>query len=194
MGVDLMQGTLVGQFMAHGTLMEEDFPARIEAVFPDRKSASAAAAALCQRFEFDEAQLNIISPEELSSRVHRNRFAYKASGRRQARRQLAATFIAFALIITGLVLLHLFGATDPPSGLTSAIMGGLIVAAVVITVISLLSWRPARVQTQYRLNPGETALVILVHDVTQQYPLREVLLEMGARIHGPASDSSDSIS
>jgi hypothetical protein len=175
--------------MSHGTLMEEDFPARIEAVFPDRKSATTAANALCQRFEFDEAQLSIVPPEEASSGVHRNRFAYKASGRRQQRRQLAATLIAFALIGIGLILLQVFGATTPPSGLTAAIMGGLIVAAVVITVISLLSWRPARVQTQYRLQPGETALVILVHDVTEQYPLREVLLEMGARIHGPASDS-----
>lgn len=72
--------------------MEEDFPARIEAVFTDHKSATTAVNALCQRFDFDEAQLNIVSPDELPSRIHRNRFAYKASGRRQARRQLAATF------------------------------------------------------------------------------------------------------
>jgi hypothetical protein len=60
---------------------------------------------------------------------------------------------------------------------------------VVITVINLLSWRPAGIHTQHRLRPGETALVILVHDITEQYALREALLDMGARIHGPASDN-----
>ena len=175
--------------MSHTTLMNEDFPARIEAVFPSHESATAAAKTLCQRFEFDGEQLSIGSAEQHQPRVHRNRYAFKASGRKQQQRQIAATLVAFTLIIVGLGVLHMLGADQLPTGLTYAIMGGLIIAAVAITIIGLVSWRPARVDTRYKARPGEAVLVINVHDVTEQYALREALLEMGARIEGPVSAS-----
>jgi len=169
--------------------MDEDFPARVEAIFPSRDAATAAAKALCQRFEFEEAQLSIVSPEQLPPSVHRNRYAFTASGRRLQKRQLTATLIAFALIIVGLVLLHFIGVNTLPPGLTTVIMAGLILAAVAITVTGMLSWRPARVETRHRVREGETALVIHVHDVREQYALREALLGMGAHLEGAASAS-----
>jgi hypothetical protein len=173
--------------MSNATLMNEDFPARIEAIFPNRDAATATARALCQRFEFDEARLSIVSPDQLPPAVHRNRYAFKASGRRLQRRQVAATLIAFAVIIVGLTLLHFIGANTLPSGLTNAIMAGLILAAVVITVTGMLSWRPVRVETRHRARGGETVLVIQVHSVSEQYALREALLSMGAEVGSPAS-------
>ncbi len=175
--------------MAHATLMNEDFPSRIEAVFPDRASAEAAAKALCQQFEFDEAQFSIVSEEHPPASVHRNRYAFKASGRRLQKRQLTATLIAFVLIIVGLGVLQFLGASTLPSSLTNTIMAGLILAAVVITVTGLLSWRPVRVETRHRVRQGESALVINVRDVSEQYALREALLGMGARLEGAVSAS-----
>ena len=84
--------------MLQGTLMDEDFPARIEAAFPDRDSAAVAARSLCQRFQLDDKQLNIGSPQELQPRSKRNRFIVRASRNQLHRRQLLATLVAFALI------------------------------------------------------------------------------------------------
>ncbi len=173
--------------MSHTTLMNEDFPARIEAVFPDRSAATAAASALCQRFDFKEEQFSVVSADELDPRTHRNRYAFKASGQRLQRRQIAATFIAFAIIIVGLALLHLVGADSLPKGLTYTIMAVLIVAAVAITVSGLISWRPARIVTRHKAQQGEAVLVINVHDVAEQIALRETLVSMGARVQGPVS-------
>ena len=175
--------------MSHTTLMNEDFPSRIEAVFPDRESAGTAAKALCQRFEFGGEQLSIVASDELHPRVHRNRYAFKASGRKQQKRQLAATLIAFTLIIVGLSVLHALGADTLPAVLTYAIMGALILGAVAITVVGLVSWRPARIDTRHRVQAGEAVLVINVHDISEQYALREALLGMGARVEEPVSAS-----
>lgn len=169
--------------------MEEDFPARIEAVFPNRDSAVSAARALCQQFDFDEEQLSVVSTKQSVGGVHRNRFALKASGRREQKRQLTATLAAFTLIGLGLGILQISGISQLSPGLTTGILAGLIIAAVVITVTGLLSWRPPRVETRSRLRMGETALVIQVHDLSEQYALRDALMKMGARIEGAASAS-----
>lgn len=169
--------------------MEEDFPARLEAVFPDRASADAAARALCQQFEFDEEQLSIVCTDQRGGKVHRNRYAFKASGRREQKRQLTATLVAFAVVGIGLGLLQVSGISKLSPGLTTGILAGLIIAAVLISVIGLLSWRPPRVETRSRLQEGETALVIHVHDVSEQYALRDALLKTGARVEGAASAS-----
>jgi hypothetical protein len=168
--------------MQHGTLMDEDIPARIEAVFADRNAATAAVTALCQRFEFDKEQFSIVSPDELPDAAHRNRFAFSASGRRLQKRQLAATLIAFTLIIVGLLTLHFIGDSTLPPGLSAIIMAGLIIAAVAITANGMLSWRPSRIETRHRYREGETALVVHVHDVSEQYSLRDALIQMGARV------------
>lgn len=168
--------------MHHGTLMDEDGPARIEAVFTDRNAATAAATALCQRFAFDKEQFSIVSPQELPASPHCNRFAFSASGRRLQKRQLAATLMAFTLIVVGLVALHFLGASTLPAGLSGIIMGGLILAAVAITANGMLSWRPSRIETRNRYREGETALVVHVHDVSEQYSLRDALIQMGARV------------
>lgn len=168
--------------MHHGTLMDEDCPARVEAVFADRNAATAAATALCQRFAFDKEQFSIVSPQELPASPHCNRFAFSASGRRLQKRQLAATLMAFTLIVVGLVALHFVGASTLPAGLSGIIMGGLILAAVAITANGMLSWRPSRIETRNRYREGETALVVHVHDVSEQYSLRDALIQMGARV------------
>jgi hypothetical protein len=173
--------------MGHGTLMDEDFPARVEAIFSDRGAAEAAARTLSQRFDFDEERLSMVSTDRAGTHVHRNRFAFKASGRRLQKRQLTATFMAFTLIGIGLCLLQLSGFSGLYPLLTATIMAGLILAAVGITVIGLLSWRPARVETRHRLKQGETVLVVQVHDVSEQYALRDALMKMGAQIEGAAS-------
>ena len=175
--------------MGQGTLMDEDFPARIEAVFPDRDAATAAAKSLYQHFEFDKEQLSIVSDDQSANKIHRNRFAFKASGRRLQKRQLTATLIAFMLIGIGLCLLQISGVSSLSPGLTVTILSGLILAAVAITVIGMLSWRPARVETRHRLKKGETALVVHVRDVSEQYALHDALMKMGARVESEASAS-----
>lgn len=173
--------------MGHGTLMDGDFPARIEVVFPDRDAATAAAKALSQRFEFAEEQFSIVSTDQSATYVHGNRFAFKASGRRLQKRQLMATLIAFALIGIGLSLLQISGVSSFSPGLTATLLAGLVVAAVAITVIGMFYWRPARVETRRRLRQGETALVVHLHDVSEHYALNDALMKMGARVESTTS-------
>lgn len=173
--------------MSNTTLMNEDFPARIEAVFPDRDSARSAAKELCQRFDFCDEQFSIASTQELALQSHRNRYAFKASGRRLQKRQVAATLMAFVIIIAGLTALHLIGDDRLPTAVNYAFMAGLIIIAVAITVSGLIRWRPARIETRHKFEAGEAVLVINVHDVTEQYALREALLTMGAEVEGPVS-------
>jgi hypothetical protein len=175
--------------MGQGTLIDEDFPARIEVVFPDRDAAIEAANALSLKFKFDKEQLSVVSQDQSSTKVHRNRFAFKASGRRLQKRQLTATLIAFLLIGIGLWLLHLSGVGSQPSGLAVTILSVIIFAAIAITVIGILSWRPARVETRHRLREGETALVVHTHDVTEQYALHDALIKMGARVENETSST-----
>ena len=177
--------------MFHATLMNEDFPARIEAVFPNRDLATAAAKSLCQYFNFREEQFSMVSPEDIFPRTHRNLHAFKASGRRLQKRQLTATLIAFTIVIVGLTLLHLIGYDSLPARLTYSIMAGLIIISVAITVSGLISWRPARIETRHKFQAREAVLIINVHDITEQYALREALLSMGARIDEPVSASAN---
>jgi hypothetical protein len=169
--------------------MEEDFPARIEAVFPDRDSAAAAAKALSQRFDCDEAQLNLVSSDPAEHRVHRNRYAFKDSGRRLQRRQILATLVAFLLIGIGLIALEILGVSNLHPVAAGVILSALVLGAVAITVIGMLSWRPARIPVHHRPAAGETVLVVHVHGVEDQYLLRDALLQMGARIEGGSSAS-----
>lgn len=169
--------------------MEEDFPARIEAVFPDRDAATAAARALSQRFDFDEAQLSIVSPDTGESPVHRNRYAFKDSGRRLQRRQIFATLVAFLLIGAGLGVLEFLGISALHPVVAGSILTALVLGAVVITVIGMLSWRPARVPVHHQPCEEEAVLVIHVHGVEDQYLLRQTLVQLGARIAGGSSAS-----
>ncbi len=167
--------------------MDEDFPARIEAVFPNREAAAAAAQSLAQHFEFEKEQLTIVSKDQAAGKVHRNRFAYKASGRRLQKRQLFATLIAFVLIGLGLSLAHVSRGSGLSPGLTVAILSGLVIVAAAITVTGMLSWRPARVETRQPLREGEAALVVHVYDVSEQYALHDALTKMGARVKSGAT-------
>lgn len=169
--------------------MEEDFPARIEAVFPDRDSAAAAAKALSQRFDFDEAQLSLVSSDPAEPGVHRNRYAFGDSGRRLQRRQILATLAAFLLIGIGLGALEILGISSLHPVVAGSILIALVLGAVVITVIGMLSWRPARIPVHHHPSANETVLVVHVHGVEDQYLLRESLLHMGARIEGGSSAS-----
>lgn len=170
--------------------MEEDFPARIEAVFPDRAAAAAAAKALTQRFDFDEAQLSLVSSSDpTESRVHRNRYAFKDSGRRLQRRQIMATLAAFLLIGIGLGVLEFLGISNLHPAVAGVLLSALVLGAVAITVIGMLSWRPARTPVHHRPCADETVLVVHVHGVEDQYLLRDTLLQMGARIEGGSSAS-----
>jgi xanthosine utilization system XapX-like protein len=130
-----------------------------------------------------------VSGDRSTSKVHRNRFAYKASGRRLQKRQLIATLAAFLLIGLGLSLVQLTGGSGLSPALTVIILSGLVVGAVIITVIGMLSWRPARIETRHRLREGETALVVHVHDVSEQYALNEALNKMGARVKSEVAAS-----
>ena len=168
--------------MGQNTLMDEGSPSRIEVVFSDRDAAMAAAKALSQRFDFGKEQFSIVSAGKSDAKVRRNRFAFKASGRRLQKRQLTATFIAFLLIGIGLSLLQISGVSRLSPELTALILMGLILAAVVITVIGMLSWRPGSLETRHRLRKGEAALVVHVLDVSEQYALHDALVEMGARV------------
>jgi hypothetical protein len=86
-------------------------------------------------------------------------------------------------------LLQISGISSLSPGLTALILSGLILAAVVITVIGMLSWRPALLETRHRLRKGETALVVHVHDVSEQYALHDALVKMGARIESHTTAS-----
>ncbi len=167
--------------------MEEDFPARIEAVFPDRESARNAARALSQRFDFDEAQLSLVSRDASGPEVHRNRYAFKDSGRRLQRRQIFATLVAFLLIGVGLGLLEFLGISNLHPTAAGVILTALVLGAVTITVVGMLSWRPARIPVQHQPSAGETVLVVHVHGVEDQYVLREALEQMGAHLEGSSS-------
>ena len=167
--------------------MEEDFPARLEAVCPSHEAAAGAAGVLRQRFGMDEAQMSIVSPEQLPPKVHRNRYAVKDSGRSLQKRQIAATLIAFVVIFVGLFALNSINLDAMQEGLSSVVLATLILAAVAITVSGLLFWRPVRIKTRHRIRAGEAVLVIHVHNISEQYVLRDALLEMGAKVEGAAS-------
>lgn len=168
--------------MQHSTLLDEDFPSRVEAIFPDGGSARRAATALCLRYGLDSSQISFASLEREGNTTHRNRFAFNASGRTLQKRQLMRTLLAFACIAGGIVIMHLLYSNGIISReLAGALLAIPVGAAVVITVMGMLSWRPAaaRSRTRPRHN-DEVVLVVKLHDVSEQYELRRALKELGA--------------
>ena len=168
--------------MQQSTLLDEDFPSRLEAIFPDGRNARRAATALCLRYGLEPSQLSFVSLEEDNNKTHKNRFAFNASGWTLQKRQIRRTLIAFGFIFLGIVLTHLLYSND----LVSQQLAGILLfipvgAAVVITVIGILSWRPAGANARTRSLQGEeVVLVVKLHDVSQQYELRRALKELGA--------------
>ncbi len=166
----------------YSTLLDEDFPARIEALFGDRAAAAAAASALCQRFGLDASQLSIISPDASGNAAHRNRFAFRASGRRLQRRQLGVTLAAFTLMLAGFGALEMASNTGLlPGTAVAVVLGLMVIGAVLLMAVGLLSWRPARQTTRIHRHDRQAVLLVQVHDVSEQYALRRALLELGAR-------------
>jgi citrate synthase len=88
----------------------------------------------------------------------------------------------FACIAAGIVLMHLLYSNGVISReLAGALLVIPIGAAVVITVMGMLSWRPAGASSRTQPRDGdEVVLVIKLHDVSQQYELRRALRELGA--------------
>lgn len=168
--------------MQQSTLLDEDFPSRVESVFPDGRSARRAATSLCLRYGLEPSQVSFVSLETESTATHKNRFAFNASGWSLQKRQLKRTLIAFAFIILGIVVTHLLYS----SGLISRQVAGVLLiipvsAALVISVIGMLSWRPAGASARHRPRGGdEVVLVVKLHDVSEQYELRRALKELGA--------------
>ena len=168
--------------MQHSTLLDEDFPSRVEAIFPEGGSARRAATSLCLRYGLESSQISFVSLERDKATTHRNRFAFNASGRTLQKRQVMRTLIAFACIAAGIVLMHLLYSNGVISReLAGALLAIPIGAAVVITVMGMLSWRPAGNSSRTRPRDGdEVVLVIKLHDVSEQYELRRALKELGA--------------
>ena len=168
--------------MQQSTLLDEDFPSRLEAIFPDGRSARRAATALCLRYDLEPSQFSFVSFEDDLGATHKNRFAFNASGWTLQKRQLKRTLIAFGFIILGIALTHLLHS----SGLVSPQVAGVLLlipigAALVITVIGMLSWRPAGANARTLVRHGdEVVLVIKLHEVSEQYALRRALKELGA--------------
>ncbi|MFV8819056.1 hypothetical protein [Haliea sp. E17] len=169
--------------MLHSTLMQEDFPARLEAVFPDRATADAAASVLCQRFGLDHSQLGIAECHSPGGN-HRNRFANRVSGRIFQKRQLQLAAATFALMFLGFVLIALLeflGFISPST--IAVLLATLVLAALLPLAGGLLSWRRAGVRGDAALSLGRrTVLLVEVHDISEQYQLRDALQEMGARV------------
>lgn len=173
--------------MQHSTLLDEDFPSRVEALFPDADSARAAAMVLCQRYQLDASQIRYVTVQPGASgghrsAGHRNRFAHRASGRTLQTRQVKRTLGAFAVLLCGLPVLHvLHHYVGAPGWFTGVLLGLMIVVALGLTVSGMLSWRPARerARTQPR-DSKEVVLVFEIHDVREQVELRTALKELGA--------------
>ena len=168
--------------MQHGTLLDENFPSRVEAVFPDARSARSAAMSLCLRFGLDASQISYFDLQAGAPDRHSNRFKYKASGWTLQKRQIKRTFVAFGVIIVGIVVMHLLYTNGVISReMAGALLGIPIVVAIVITVTGMVSWRPAKVGVRSKPKDNDAVvLVVEIHDVSQQYELRRALKEMGA--------------
>lgn len=173
--------------MLHSTLMEEDFPARLEAEFADRRSANAAASTLCRRFGLDASQLGI-ADRHPGAETHRSRFAVRASGRLSQKRQLLMVVVAFAVLVSGFVLVALLEHfAMVTQGAITVLLSLLLCSALLPLAAGLLSWRRAGVRGDANLSLGSrTVLLVDVHDISQQYEIREALREMGAHV-----DSAD---
>lgn len=169
--------------MRHSALLDENFPARLEAVFPDRNAAEAAAAELCQRFGVDGSQISFVTAEHKAAYPLRNRFALKARGRALQRRQLKFTMISFGVLLVGFGLLHVLRT----SGLLSVhsvtfALAALIVVAIALTVVGIPYWDPAKLKAHSLQCKGDEVLLLIdVHDVSLQYELRQALMDHGAR-------------
>ncbi len=168
--------------MQHGTLLDENFPSRVEAVFPNARSARSAAMSLCMRFGLEASQISYFDLQAGAPDRHSNRFKHKASGWTLQKRQIKRTLIAFAVVIVGIIIMHLlytFGVVSRE--MAGTLLGIPIVIAIIITVTGMVSWRPASVSARTRPKGNEeVVLVVELHDVSEQYELRRALKEMGA--------------
>ncbi len=168
--------------MQHGTLLDENFPSRVEAVFPNARSARSAAMSLCLRFNLDPSQISYFDLQADAPDRHSNRFKHNASGWGLQKRQIRRTLIAFGVVIAGIVIMHLlytFGMIS--RDMAGTLLGIPIVIAIVITVTGMVSWRPAKVSARTRPKDNdEVVLVVELHDISEQYELRRALKEMGA--------------
>ena len=59
--------------MQHGTLLDEDFPSRVEAVFPNARSARSAAMSLCLSFSLDPSHISYFDLQAQARERHCNR-------------------------------------------------------------------------------------------------------------------------
>jgi len=168
--------------MQKGTLLDENFPSRVEAVFADARSARSAAMSLCLRFDLSPSQISYFDLHSTPPERHRNRFKQNASGWTLQKRQIKRTLIAFAIIIFGIVIVHLLHESGLVSQDTAtALLAIPIFAAIAISVSGMLSWRPPKVGARTKpKSEDEVVLVVEVHDLSQQYELRRALKEMGA--------------
>ncbi|PLW67130.1 hypothetical protein [Pseudohalioglobus lutimaris] len=168
--------------MQQGTLLDESFPSRVEAVFADARSARSAAMSLCLRFGLDASQISYFDLHAVPPDRHSNRFKYNASGWTLQKRQIKRTLIAFGIIVLGIVIMHLLHTNGLVSRETAgALLGIPVVAAIMVSVSGMLSWRPAKVGARIKpRDDDEVVLVVEIHDVSQQYELRRALAEMGA--------------
>lgn len=168
--------------MQQGTLLDENFPSRVEAVFPDARSARSAAMSLCMRFGLDASQISYFDLQSAPPERHRNRFKHNASGWTLQKRQVKRTLVAFGVIALGIVVVHLIHTSGLVSRDTAATLLAIpLVAAIAISVSGMLSWRPAKVGARTRpRDDDEVVLVVEIHDLSQQYELRRALREMGA--------------
>lgn len=168
--------------MQQGTLLDENFPSRVEAVFADARSARSAAMSLCIRFGIEVSQISYYDLHSAPPNRHRNRFKHNASGWTLQKTQIKRTLIAFALIIIGIISVHLLHTSGLVSRDTATTLLAIpVVAAIVISVSGMLSWRPANVRARTKpKDDDEVVLVVEIHDVSQQYELRRALREMGA--------------
>lgn len=168
--------------MQQGTLLDEDFPSRVEAVFADARKARSAAMSLCLRFGLDASQISYFGLQSAPPDQHRNRFKYNASGWVLQKRQIKRTLIAFLFIVLGIIVMHLLHTNGVVSQDTAGLLLAIpVVAAIVVSVSGMLSWRPARVGARTQpTDDEEVVLVVELHDLSQQYELRRALREMGA--------------
>jgi hypothetical protein len=166
------------------TLLDEDFPARLCASFPDRLAAREAADRLETMAGSEQVQIQIMSPQDGEADAYAVRGARGSASGGGRRRILRAGAVGLACgICLGFLYLVMSPvAADRAAGvlLFIAVFGalaGLLLAA-------LLGWRSTRGiphprSSQASPQGGGWQVVVTAHDLAQHYEARRILAATG---------------
>ncbi|QFU75178.1 hypothetical protein EY643_05665 [Halioglobus maricola] len=170
--------------MTQGTLIQEELHTRLVATFPEAEAASAARVALGRQFNLDLARMSLLTPDQAGLITQGSKFDHGPSGRVLQRRQLKFTFIAFGLMLVGMLVLHILAEVGVITEAQVTVgLGVLITAAIVLTVHGLLSWQHVRILGNARAGIEEGALLLIdLHDISESYEICQALDDMGVNV------------